>query len=104
LDRRKDKAARWSSCTLKIIKIEYFRGLSNPIGIKISNKVTDEQFLQLVQTLNPSNEEGKLLVIIRMGQANLSSRLNHLIDVKLKNKLNFLFVTDPMHGNTFETK
>lgn len=39
-----------------------------------------------------------------MGHDHLYSKLKHLIDIKLKHNLNFLFVSDPMHGNTYETK
>lgn len=44
------------------------------------------------------------MVIVRMGHDHLYSKLKHLIDIKLKHNLNFLFVSDPMHGNTYETK
>ena len=84
-----------------LIKIEFFRGISNPIGIKVSNKITDDEFLHLVQRLNPLNEQGKLIIIVRMGHGTLGTKINHLIDIKIKYKLNFLFATDPMHGNTF---
>lgn len=87
-----------------MFQIEFFRGLSNPVGIKISSKISDAEFLELNHRLNRNNEQGKLIVIIRMGHKTLQSKLNHLIDIKIKHKLNFLFVCDPMHGNTYETK
>lgn len=87
-----------------LIQVEFFRGVRNPIGIKVSNKITDDQFLHLVQRLNPENQQGKLIVIVRMGHSTLGSKLSHLIEVKQKHKLNFLFASDPMHGNTYETK
>ncbi len=54
-----------------------------------------------MKTLNPNNEKGKLLVIVRMGADIVSKKLKELVEIKLKHNLNFLFVTDPMHGNTF---
>jgi 3-deoxy-D-arabino-heptulosonate 7-phosphate (DAHP) synthase class II len=39
-----------------------------------------------------------------MGAHSISSKLKHLIDLKLKHNLNFLFMSDPMHGNTYESK
>lgn len=101
MDWIKNKAVGWSTCTIIFIKVEFFRGLSNPVGVKISNKITDDQFLHLVRKLNPQNEQGKLIVIVRMGHGNLGSKLHHLIDLKLKHNLNFLFASDPMHGNTY---
>jgi 3-deoxy-D-arabino-heptulosonate 7-phosphate (DAHP) synthase class II len=37
------------------------------VGIKISNKINDAEFLELNRKLNPQNEQGKLIIIIRMG-------------------------------------
>lgn len=47
--------------------------------MKVSSKILDEEFLTLVKTLNPLNEQGKLLVIIRMGVGNIQEKLKHLI-------------------------
>lgn len=69
--------------------------------MKISSKITDEDFHKIVTTLNPLNLQGKLLVIVRMGSKNIKNKLNELIKIKEKHKLNFLFVNDPMHGNTY---
>ena len=81
--------------------VEFFRGIQNPVGVKVSNKITAEDFYELVTLLNPQNESGKLLVIVRMGKDLIHSKLDELISMKKKEGLNFLFVTDPMHGNTY---
>jgi 3-deoxy-D-arabino-heptulosonate 7-phosphate (DAHP) synthase class II len=39
-----------------------------------------------------------------MGANSISVKLQHLIDLKLKYGLHFLFMSDPMHGNTYESK
>lgn len=101
MDWREDEAVGWRACTLLVRQLEFFRGIGNPVGIKVSSKITDEQFLHLVQRLNPKNEKGKLMIIVRMGHDHLYSKLKYLIDIKLKHNLNFLFVSDPMHGNTY---
>ena len=44
---------------------------------------------------------GKLMVITRMGKDKIKGNIEKLIKVKKNEGLNFLFVTDPMHGNTF---
>jgi 3-deoxy-7-phosphoheptulonate synthase len=54
----------------------------------------------LVNLLNPSNEKGKLLVIVRMGKDKIKSKLSDLIKIKQNEGLNFMFVSDPMHANT----
>ena len=60
--------------------------------------------MNLVRILNPKNEKGKLLVIIRMGKDNIDKKLLSLINCKKKEELNFLFMTDPMHGNTYQSE
>ncbi len=47
--------------------IEYFRGIANPMGVKIGTSVSDEQLQQLVHVLNPNNEPGRLTLITRFG-------------------------------------
>lgn len=79
------------------------RGIRNPIGVKISDKVNIKDFIDLVKVLNPENERGKLLVIVRMGKDKIKTKLDDLISAKINEGLNFLFVTDPMHANTFES-
>ena len=47
--------------------VEYFRGISNPIAVKIGSAM-DAAWLQgLVATLNPQNEPGRLTFIHRFG-------------------------------------
>jgi hypothetical protein len=41
--------------------MEYFRGISNPIGIKISDKSTGDSIVSLVKSLNPENVPGEEL-------------------------------------------
>ena len=38
-----------------------------------------------------------------MGKGNIVKKLDEIVECKLRNKLNFLFVSDPMHGNTFQS-
>ena len=61
----------------------------------------DEQyFIELLQTLNPKNECGKIVVIVRCGVGSIRNTMKNLIDWKKQYKLNFQWVCDPMHGNT----
>ena len=39
----------------------YFRGISNPIGNKISDKTTGDSIVSLVKSLNPENVPGEEL-------------------------------------------
>ena len=47
--------------------IEFMRGIANPIGVKVSDKMDASQLVSLIAALNPENTPGRLAVIIRMG-------------------------------------
>lgn len=79
--------------------IEFFRGIRNPVGVKIGPKATPDEVLRLLERLNPSNEPGKLVLIARMGAAKVAPALPPLVEaVKREGRL-VLWVSDPMHGN-----
>lgn len=84
--------------------MEYFRGVSNPIGIKISDKSDGDGVVSLVKTLNPENVPGRITLITRMGAEKLRANLPRLITAIQDAGLNVLWVTDPMHGNTIKTE
>ena len=83
--------------------VEYFRGIVNPVGVKISPSVTDEHIKRLCETLNPSNEPGRLTLIHRLGAGNVESQLPRLIRAVRAAGAKVLWVCDPMHGNTEST-
>ena len=83
--------------------MEYFRGISNPIGIKISDKSDGDSVVSLVKQLNPENVPGRITLISRMGAEKLREHLPRLIQAIEDAGLNVLWVTDPMHGNTVKT-
>jgi 3-deoxy-7-phosphoheptulonate synthase len=84
--------------------VEYFKGICNPIGIKIGPGFEPEDTVQLIKTLNPENEKGRITLIHRFGVDQIRERLPVLIDAVKENELHVLFCSDPMHGNTFSTK
>ena len=79
--------------------VEYVRGLENPIGIKISEKCDAYELEKLIRILNPLNEEGKIILISRMGKE-ITKTLPSLVYIIKKRKLNVIWICDPMHGNT----
>ena len=52
--------------------VEYFRGIRNPIAVKVGPSVTPEQLLRLIDVLNPDDEPGRLTLIHRMGAAQVA--------------------------------
>jgi 3-deoxy-7-phosphoheptulonate synthase len=80
--------------------VEYFRGISNPIGVKVGSAV-DAAWLQgLVTTLNPQNQPGRLTFIHRFGAKDIEAALPRAIEAVKQTGQTVLWVCDPMHGNT----
>ena len=83
--------------------IEYFRGITNPMGIKIGPGMTKEWLQELVGILNPNNEPGRLTLIHRFGAKAIDECLPDLITAVRETGSPVLWVCDPMHGNTEST-
>jgi 3-deoxy-7-phosphoheptulonate synthase len=84
--------------------IEYFRGIVNPIGVKVGPSTTPEQALLLADILNPQNEPGRLTLMPRMGAELVEKRLPVLAEALRREGRQILWCCDPMHGNTETTK
>jgi 3-deoxy-7-phosphoheptulonate synthase len=84
--------------------VDFASKVRNPIGVKLGPKTTVEEALALVNTLNPNREPGRLTFITRMGAGKIREVLPALVDGVTKSGAQVLWVCDPMHGNTFETK
>jgi len=83
--------------------IEYFRGIANPIGVKIGPGMTREWLQDLISVLNPGNEPGRLTLIHRFGSKAIEEHLPDLITAVRETGSPVLWVCDPMHGNTEST-
>lgn len=80
--------------------MEYFRGIRNPIGVKVGNTMAPDELLDLIRILNPENEPGRLTLIHRFGSEKIRMRLPSLAEAVLRSGYNVLWSCDPMHGNT----
>jgi 3-deoxy-7-phosphoheptulonate synthase len=80
--------------------VEYFRGIRNPIAVKIGPSVTPDTLMRLVDVLDPDNEPGRLTLIHRMGASKVETALPPLLTAIRSAGRKPLFVCDPMHGNT----
>ena len=85
--------------------VEYFRGIENPIGVKIGPTMTSVDLLALLRTLNPSIEVGKITLITRYGASNVQALLPaHIRAVEgSEYARSVVWQCDPMHGNTKST-
>ena len=83
--------------------VEYFRGICNPMGIKIGPGMTPEWLQKLLAVLNPNNEPGRISLIHRFGANSIEEGLPPLIRAVRETGAPVLWVCDPMHGNTEST-
>lgn len=84
--------------------VEYFRGIANPIGIKIGPSITPDIALALARALDPNHEPGRLTFIHRFGAGKVEQCLPPLVEAFRKEGRQPLWCCDPMHGNTETTK
>lgn len=82
--------------------VEFLRGVANPLGIKVSQKMNPNELVKLVEILNPNNKAGRITVIVRMGAENMRVKLPHLIRAVRRAGQIVTWVCDPMHGNTIK--
>lgn len=80
--------------------VAFMKGIGNPIGVKVSNKMEPSELVSLIATLNPENVPGRLSVIVRMGADKLREKLPGLIEAVQESGQIVTWVCDPMHGNT----
>jgi len=84
--------------------VEFFRGINNPIGVKIDSQISPAELAELARTLNPKNEPGRLTFIHRFGADKIAKSLPPLIEAIRYSGQTVLWVCDPMHGNTITTQ
>ena len=80
--------------------VEYFRGIKNPIGVKVGPTVEADELLRLIDVLNPKNEPGRLTLYGRFGSDKIAGRLPKLLDATKADGRAVVWAIDPMHGNT----
>jgi 3-deoxy-7-phosphoheptulonate synthase len=83
--------------------VEYFRGIANPVGVKVGAAMDSGWLQGLVTTLNPNNQPGRLTLIHRFGAKEIEKNLPRLISAVKETGQTVLWVCDPMHGNTEST-
>ena len=80
--------------------VEYFRGIRNPVAVKVGPTMGVDHLRRLIEVLNPDNEAGRLTLIHRMGAQTIADKLPPLLDAVKREGARVLWVCDPMHGNT----
>ena len=84
--------------------VEFFRGIKNPIGVKVGSSMKKDELLQLIDKLNPQNEDGRLTLIVRMGADKIADLFPPLLRAVKESGKSVIWSCDPMHGNTYKTE
>ena len=116
LTRQDSTTGKWYDCSAHMVwigertrqldcaHVEFTRGIGNPLGVKISDKCTEDELLSIIDAVNPQNIPGRLTIIVRMGAEKLREKLPSLIRAVQREGKQVLWVSDPVHGNTFKTE
>src|SRR5690606_16806401 len=60
--------------------VEFFRGVRNPVGVKVGPKTTGDEVMALIERMNPHDEPGRLVLIARMGAQKVGDALPRLLE------------------------
>ncbi|KAH9167104.1 DAHP synthetase [Lactarius sanguifluus] len=80
--------------------IEYFRGIRNPIGIKVGPSMAADELVRLLDIVNPEHDNGRVTLITRYGVNKIATHLSVHIKAVQESGHPVIWVCDPMHGNT----
>lgn len=83
--------------------VEFFRGVANPVAVKLGHGTRPGDAVAIARALNPADEPGKLALITRMGAHRVRETLPPILDAVRREGVRVLWVCDPMHGNTTTT-
>jgi 3-deoxy-7-phosphoheptulonate synthase len=84
--------------------VEYFRGIRNPIAVKVGPSMSADELVALTSILNPDNEPGRLTLIHRFGANRIADCLPPLLAAVKRSGKQVVWCCDPMHGNTIVTR
>ncbi len=83
--------------------VEYFRGIANPLGVKVGVSMKPSTVVELLDILHPHNEKGRITLIHRFGAARIAECLPPVIEAVRATGKTVVWCCDPMHGNTRST-
>lgn len=80
--------------------VEFVKGVRNPIGIKCGPGLESGELVRLIETVNPANEAGRIVLIARFGAEGVAEGLPPLVRAVQASGRSVVWSCDPMHGNT----
>ncbi|MER5349535.1 3-deoxy-7-phosphoheptulonate synthase [Kitasatospora sp. NPDC002551] len=75
--------------------------VANPVACKVGPTVEPDELLALCEKLDPWRDPGRLTLIARMGAEAVADRLPKLVDAVRGAGHPVVWLSDPVHGNTF---
>lgn len=79
--------------------VEYFRGIENPVAVKVGPTAEAGEMVELARVLNPSNAPGRLTFILRPGADRVAQVVPPIVRAIRRERRAVLWCCDPMHGN-----
>ena len=89
--------------TLDGAHVDLAARVQNPIGVKLGPTTTPDDALALIDRLDPERVPGRLTFITRMGAGRIRDVLPAVVEKVAGSGAQPLWITDPMHGNTFSS-
>lgn len=83
--------------------VEFCKGIKNPIGVKTGPGFEPDDLLRLLETLNPEDEAGRIVLISRFGSEGVAEGLPRMVRAVQESGRTVVWSCDPMHGNTLKT-
>ena len=80
LTRQDSHTNKWYDCSSHLVwlgyrtgkidsaHVEFLSGIHNPIGIKVGKNTKLKELVSVIKKINPSNEIGKIILILRYGK------------------------------------
>ncbi len=84
--------------------VDFVSRIANPIGVKVGPTTSADDVVALVERLDPYRTPGRLTLISRMGAGRIRAALPPLVEKVAATGSPAIWVCDPMHGNTIETR
>ena len=83
--------------------VNFLKGVSNPLGVKLGPGAHGDDLLHLMDVLNPQNVAGRLTAIVRMGADKVRDGLPSLVHAVQREGRHVVWSCDPMHANTVKS-
>ncbi|KAJ2503825.1 hypothetical protein GGI11_007589 [Coemansia sp. RSA 2049] len=80
--------------------VEYFRGVKNPVGVKVGPSMEAGELVRVLDILDPLFEPGRVTLITRYGASKIADYLPAHIKAVQGTNHKPVWCCDPCHGNT----